>query len=302
MAAGELVRRKVILFLEFEEPRERPRTTLRTLGKTAFAILILGLVAGCGKKSAFTASVPPLSPEDTTSTPPISPEDTTSTPPISPVDTSTAPPPAPADSTADRHEFRIMNLGVRFGEWDRSTNRAGDFLFVPNVTKVFLEFGARVSNGTGGFKELPTFEYRIVKDAWVTAVAEGRVVRFVYQEDTRDYEFFVRSIEDPDFGVGYDHVIDPRVGADSRVSPGDTLGHPGTWDATLGRFEIMINRESDRRSYCPFVFFDPLTAPEFEGRVRRFITDWETFKNDTSVYNGITEAQAGCGMESMLTY
>jgi hypothetical protein len=205
-------------------------------------------------------------------------------------------------ASADTGVFVIHGLGVQFGHWDRATNRAGDFIFVASEQKLFLEFGAKVADVSGGFKELPTFEYRIAKDAWVTAVAEGRVVRFVFQEDTRDYEFSVRSIEDPDFEVGYDHVIDPRVGPDSRVSPGDTLGHPGTWSGILGRFEIMVNRSSDRRSYCPFAFFDGATAAAAEDRVRQHMRDWETFKNDTLVYDEAAQTQAGCRMESMLTY
>jgi hypothetical protein len=198
--------------------------------------------------------------------------------------------------------FVIRNLGVRFGALDPATNRAGDFLFLPGQDKVFLEFGARVRDASGGVKELPTFEYRIVPEARVTAVAEGRVVRFVFQEDTRDYEFTVRSLEDPDFEVGYDHVLEPRVRLDSEVAAGDTLGRPGNWDGRLGRFEIMVNRASDRRSYCPFAFYDPAGADAARGLVVRLMREWEAFKGDTTVYDEAAQDGSGCRMESMPSY
>jgi hypothetical protein len=128
--------------------------------------------------------------------------------------------------------FVIHNLGVVFGPWNKSTNRAGDFLFRAG-------------------------EYRIVKSALVTAVAEGEITRFEYQSDTQDYEIGTRSTIDPDWEIGYDHVVDPRVANGGRVSPGTFLGNPGTWNADLGRFEIMINNTATGLSYCPFCMFDP---------------------------------------------
>ena len=198
--------------------------------------------------------------------------------------------------------FVIENLGVRFEPWDPSTNRAGDFLFVPNQQKVFLEFGARVAAAEGGFKELPTFEYRVRRDAWVVAIAEGKITRLVYQEDTRDYEFSVTSNSDPDFEVGYDHVLNIRVEANQVVNAGDTLGQPGTWRAGLGRFEIMINNTRTRLSYCPFCYFDTSKSEAARSQVLRLMRDWEEFKNDTTLYDERSHSFPGCRMNSMVTY
>jgi hypothetical protein len=198
--------------------------------------------------------------------------------------------------------FVVENLGVRFGPWDRGTNRAGDFIFIPDQEKVFLEFGARVAAAEGGFKELPTFEYRIRKDAWVVAIAGGRITRLVYQEDTRDYEFSATSNLDPDFEVGYDHVRNLRIGMNQDVNPGDTLGQPGTWNADLGRFEIMINNRKTGLSYCPFRFFNQSTARAEQDRVLQFMMDWERFKGDTTLYDERNQVPPGCLMDSMATY
>jgi hypothetical protein len=198
--------------------------------------------------------------------------------------------------------FVIENLGVRFGPWDPSTNRAGDFLFVSNQEKVFLEFGAVVASSEGGFKELPTFEYRVRKDAWIVAIAEGKITRLVYQADTGDYEFSATSESNPDFEVGYDHVINLRIGSNQRIHPGDTLGQAGTWSGDLGRFEIMINNNKTRLSYCPFCYFDSVKTAAVTGQVLRLMRDWEMFKHDTTIYDERSHTYPGCRMNSMVTY
>ena len=205
-----------------------------------------------------------------------------------------------ADAQTD--DFVISNLGVTLGSWDRASNTAGDFVFLERERKVFLEFGAIVSDGEGGTKELPTFEYKIRPEAVVFAIAEGTVTRFGFQEDTEDYEFAVQSDRDPAFEVGYDHVLNPTVSPGDRVEAGDILGNPGTWSEQLGRFEIMINNSETGLSYCPFTLFDPNLAQEYQQQVSRFMADWETFKGDPTVYDEESHVCPGCRYESMVSY
>jgi hypothetical protein len=198
--------------------------------------------------------------------------------------------------------FIIRNLGVNFGPWNPATNRAGDFLFLASENKVFLEFGAEVGTPGGGTKELPTFEYKIRKDAFVFAITEGRVNRFDYQSGTQDYEIGTVSTVNPDWEVGYDHVKNPRVGLNDELSPGDTLGNPGTWNSTLGRFEIMINNRSTDLSYCPFCCFDSDSSESYQMKVLQHMLDWEAFKGDTAIFDEKNHVYPGCRMESMVTY
>lgn len=196
----------------------------------------------------------------------------------------------------------IKNLGVTFGPWNRTTNRAGDFLFLANEQKVFLEFGAIVSTGGSGTKELPTFEYRIRKDASVYAIADGKVNRFVYQEDTQDYEIAAEYTHNSDWAIGYDHVKNPRVKMGDKIAAGDTLGNPGTWNADLGRFEIMINNYATGLSYCPFCNFDSTKAAFYQQQVLQQMLDWEAFKRDTTIFDEKSHVFPGCRMESMVSY
>lgn len=198
--------------------------------------------------------------------------------------------------------FIIQNLGVTFGPWNPLTMRAGDFIFSRNIGKPFLEFGAVVSTGTGDTKSLPTFEYYLHKDAYVFAIAEGRVIRFTYREDTEDFAFGATSTQDDDFEVCYDHILNPRVNDGDIILPGDTLGNPGNWNQEVGRFEIMVNNIRNGYSYCPFCFFDPELIDEYLDKVNQLITDYETYRGDTTIYDEINHTFTGCIIDSMLSY
>jgi len=197
--------------------------------------------------------------------------------------------------------FAISGLGVNFGPWDRSSNRAGDFIFNEREQKVFLVFGEPVGSGGGGTKELPTFEYRIDRNALVTAVAPGRIVRFAYQEETQDYEILARSPVNPNWDVGYDHIANIRVSLGDTIFAGTVLGNPGPW-YDQGRFEIMINNNATGLSYCPFAVFDPDSAEAFQARVLRHMKDWEEFKNDPAIYDEENQVLPGCIYRDMKTY
>ncbi len=198
--------------------------------------------------------------------------------------------------------FYIYNLGVTFGLYNPATGRAGDFIFLASENKVFLEFGVEVGNSQGGTKQLPTFEYRLDKEAYVFAIAPCRVNRFIYQQETQDWEIGTESTVNHDWEIGYDHVKNPRVGMGDILAPGDTLGNPGSWSGLLGRFEIMINNKPEGRSYCPFCCFYPDSAEVYKIKVELHMQDWETFKHDTSLFDQSAMVHPGCLMESMVTY
>jgi hypothetical protein len=200
----------------------------------------------------------------------------------------------------DGGEFAIMNLGVTFGSWNHSTNRSGDFIFSKGPSKVFLEFGAVVNSSEGGTKELPTFEYLLDPEAEVFAIAEGTVTRLVYQEDTGDYEFSVRSNDDSKFTVEYDHVTNITVAEGDVVQPGDILGNPGTWSSSLGRFEIMISNSGS--FHCPFKFFDDGLLEQYQAHISQLMEDWETYRDDSSIYDETEHVFPGCRMYEMEQY
>ncbi|MBN2202082.1 peptidoglycan DD-metalloendopeptidase family protein, partial [bacterium] len=223
----------------------------------------------------------------------VSLNDTEAEIPIPEPDPGEDPNPDPTEET----EFRVRNLGVEFGPWNPSTHRAGDFLFKAGGDRVFVEFGARVTDANGVVREFPAFEFRVLKNTSVRTVASGRVVQLDFREDTQDYGITVRSEADPQWDVLYGHLRNPRVTLNASVSAGSVLGDPGEWDADLGRFHFMIVHTTNRFSHCPFSLFDPATVDAVTEQVSRLMADWEAFKDDPAVYDEAAQASPGCAAE-----
>ena len=198
--------------------------------------------------------------------------------------------------------FIVQGLGIRFGPYDPATQKAGDFMFLQGYTRLFWEFGLSVGDCQGGLKQLPDFGYLLPMDAWVTAVAYGRIVRAVYQEETQDWEFTAVSTADPGIQVGYDHLVEPRIRDGDIVAPGDTLGRPGIWDGVLGRVEVTIHDVPSGVFRCPIPYLDPAVSDSLAGLILGHMQDWETFTGDTSVYQQDKQLYPGCRVESIVVY
>lgn len=208
----------------------------------------------------------------------------------------------PSKPEPEKKPFIIENLGVTFGAWDRQTNRAGDFYFTHDFQKIFGEFGAQVLDPEWNIKELPTFDYVIRNDAFVFSISEGEVVRLFYQEETNDYDFSIRSLNDPSYDIVYDHLVNLRIKIGDRVQPGDTLGNPRPWTFEIGGLEIMINNLETKLSYCPFCLFNEKKVKEYKQKVNQLMKDWEEFKGDTTIYDEKSFVLPGCRYETMVTY
>lgn len=212
------------------------------------------------------------------------------------------------EAETEKTPFVIENLGVRFGPWDSTTNEAGDFLFldISNFPKIVSEFGAEVVAYDGSIKMLPTIDFIIRDDAPVFAISEGKVSRLFYQEGGEwvidDYEIGIQSLNDSNYEVGYDHLVNIQVELGDTIVPGDTLGYARPLFEGLGFFEIMINNYETGYSYCPFCLFNPDKLDNYRSQLSRLIQDWETFKNDNTIYNESVFTYPGCLLDSMVTY
>ncbi|HLU69372.1 MAG TPA: M23 family metallopeptidase [Fibrobacteria bacterium] len=190
----------------------------------------------------------------------------------------------------------VLGLVVEFGRFDSATGRAGAFRLDATTRyadKVFLEFNA-VVNGPDGPKRLPTFEYRVDKDAVVRAPASGYVIHFEHQPETDDYEIGIaRSLEDGRHGmVMVDHVRDIAVAKGDSVAAGQVIGKAGTWGGELGRVELMVV-EGDS-AYCPLARMPDSLKEIHRASIRDLMADWETFKEDPAVYDEDAMPEPGC--------
>lgn len=219
-------------------------------------------------------------------------------------DTLAITPQSATQETTKREAKTLMlkNLGVNFETWDKNTNRAGAFIFLPSEKKLFLEYGAEVESSEGGTKVLPTFEYRTAPDADVFAAIDGVITNITYQERNQDYSIHIQPELNSQWILEQDHVRDLKISKGDSVQAGDFLGKVGTLNSTLGRTEIMIWSASGSRplTYCPFKYFDPGLASNYQQKVTQHMKDWEEFKGNQSLYGEETHALPGCVQESIL--
>ena len=77
--------------------------------------------------------------------------------------------------------------------------------------KPFIEFGTdALTDRNENLKDNPAFKYHIDIDAEVTALADGFVVKYKFQEDTIDFEIGVMEPNES-FSVFVDHITNPTI-------------------------------------------------------------------------------------------
>ncbi len=203
-------------------------------------------------------------------------------------------------ATTDTPPPVVKNLIVNFKRYSSTTDRAGAFDFASgyNEDKLFYEFGAVVPTGSGGYKMLPTFEYRTGPNARVYSPVNGTIQSAVFQNSTNDYELIINKYEGNDVQVYIDHVKSLQVSEGDEVKAGDFIGRAGTWTSSLGRVELMV--ASSEGYECPFNYFDPDLKDEYEDKILQHMEDWEDYKGDNSIYDedSMTVA-AGCAYDRL---
>ncbi len=195
----------------------------------------------------------------------------------------------------DREPPVLKNLIVSFEDYDPATQTAGDFIFQSNYNKMFLEFGA-VVQGPDGPKILPTFEYILDENAQVLAPCDGLITRLYFRDDSQDYSMIIKNQENSTWFVNLDHIKNITVQEGDRLTAREVIGNPGNWNNApgLGRVELSVINDEERRNYCPFYVFDPALKSIYEAKVLQLMTDWETFKNDLTIYDQENMAAPAC--------
>jgi hypothetical protein len=184
--------------------------------------------------------------------------------------------------------YPLKNLGVEFGPYDEQTGMAGAFQFSNNYQQVFFEFGKAEMD-----KLTPEFGYFLPPDAEIFACMDGVVSDIYFQEEWQDYAIVIRNGNV--LWVEHDHVTNLQVQEGDIVTPGTVLGNPGTWwDEGVGRTEVMVMIGFTYQ--CPFEgdLFDPDLVDEYKAKVTQLMSDWETYKGSTSIYDEANMVHPGC--------
>ena len=190
----------------------------------------------------------------------------------------------------------IEHLGVDFGPYDAATGMAGAFDFsspdrLGRTGKQMVEFGANFvwgdcppECGTTGH-----MLYRLPADAHVYAPIDGYVARIGYDEAWDDYEIDLNPGPGNTFWfVVIDHVLNVRVQEGDRVEGGEWLASPGN-----AGLEIDLSSQ-DGRLHCMLSYLDPAVADAWKQKVAGYMSDWEAFVGDASLYDQGAMVQPGC--------
>jgi len=181
-------------------------------------------------------------------------------------------------------DFRIVNLLVEIGPLDKRRATAGDLRFSEDHY-TFRGFGD-LGN--------PNFEFLVHKDATVVSPCNGVVTRLIYQEDTDDYEIFIRPTMWSPWRASIDHVVDLTIQLGDQVVGGQEIGRPQPLPRGLGRVELQINNDDLRYYYAPFALFEETLRSQFESQIWQLMSDIETFTRDFGRYSEWRMIFGGC--------
>lgn len=192
----------------------------------------------------------------------------------------------------------IGSLPVNIDTYDPATQTAGDVDFtfseLGSTEKIFLEFnGLLIDGGTGPEgTRLPHYTFNLPEGTAVYAMGDGTVQNVSENTNHPDMEITVTADGTSNYFYTYDHVLGVLVDEGESVTAGQQIG-----EASETKFEADISLNFDT-AYCPNDFFDSSLAATLEGKLTQLMSDWESFKEDTSIYDEEAMYQPGCYSET----
>ncbi len=116
----------------------------------------------------------------------------------------------------------------------------------------------------------PAFEYRVNNSTvQVRSVCKGYIEDIRLNDNTPDYEVWIKMSSNSVWTIIYDHVLNLNISKDDNVNPGDILGTVGTENRTELQIN-KINNNNEELSFCPFDF----GTSEFIQQHKTFTETW----------------------------
>ncbi|MBR9690758.1 M23 family metallopeptidase [Candidatus Woesearchaeota archaeon] len=179
----------------------------------------------------------------------------------------------------------IYSLGI-----DMDDVKLNDFHW---TDKIFHEYGDSYTQG--GMSPHP--EFYLPVGSKVYAVSNGTVdsVPKLYSDD---YSVLVDNNE---WTINYEHVLNPQVGAGDVVKVGDVIGEVSPLtapDDSFGKWGLMIFRSgashADILSVCPYGLLDDSVKEEEFDKIRKIVSEYEAFMDDESIHDEDRWVVPGC--------
>jgi|SRR3989344_3584944 len=207
------------------------------------------------------------------------------------------------EPVAESQKPILKNLGVNIGPWNKTTNRAGDFLFenknyVDN--KIFTEFAHKIVNEMGE-KRLPEIGFNVPVGTKIVSPIDGVITEIKFYEPSQDYLISMKTDISSPWIVGLEHIYNVRVKVGDGVSAGQELAEvsPSYGRTEFGNVEINVwTAGQSIIKYCPFGFLDDSLKPVYEEKLNRLASDWEEFLGK-EVYKQEDWVAPGCLMDKI---
>lgn len=146
-------------------------------------------------------------------------------------------------------EFRLENLGVNTidsiyvdKEYIRNFNAGG--------RKGLYVFGETIERN----RKNPALEFTpVIKDTPIIASIDGEVSYILNQDQSSDYEVFLKPSNSSPWQVSYDHLTDVTLKVGDKLKAGDIVGKPALQNNGFYRYEIQVykNDENGGKHICP---------------------------------------------------
>ncbi len=204
------------------------------------------------------------------------------------------------EQTENQQEIKpvLKNLGIKIEPWDKTTNRAGDFLFEnKNYVdhKIFTEFAHKIVNDMGE-KLLPEIGFNVPVGTKVVSPIDGVITDVKWYEPSQDYIISMKTDESSPWMVGFEHVYNVRLKVGDNIFVGQEIAQvsPSYGRTEFGNVEIdvWIGGQSIIK-YCPFEFLDETLKPLYDEKINQLAKDWEEFIGE-DVYRQEEWVAPGC--------
>lgn len=201
----------------------------------------------------------------------------------------------------------LYNLGITFGDYDSSTKKAGDFLFVKSTfnNKIIIESGTLVVNDNGK-KRLPEITFLLPIGTPVVSPVNGIVSSIGIIDWSKDNVVTMKENNSTEWMTSFEHLINVKVKEGDIVKVGDVIGEAAPWgEWTLGFTELVVWKggptDKDIIKVCPFSLLAPELKEDYENKVLALINDWENYKGK-KVYDTNLWVQSLCLFEELTEY
>lgn len=218
---------------------------------------------------------------------------------------------------------KMFNLSIDHEAWNGIANStAGAFLFNSSAPKNLFEvYGASIS-GANGTSTNASYTWTTKKSAKVYSPIKGYVSRLELQSNewwSQDYEIELKTNANSVYVFILDHFNSPLVSKGSLVTVGQELGTTGNlisgsasnpvMNTVYSAYELQVSKYSvgsnctdqsttGLKSVCPTSLLDSSVSDSMKSKLLKLMSDWETLKGNSAIYNENTMIIPGCYSES----